>query len=134
MHRRASRNFTLWRGVILAMFIAAEPCAALAGTYQFLAPPETDLNRVYKINKYTGEVGACQFGIDEAAPKGETNYGVTLCYPQGQGAGPQTPSDYRLSASHDAADGSIFRVDLRSGGMSVCYVLKEKVVCTPIVK
>ncbi|MBV1708148.1 MAG: hypothetical protein KGQ37_13195 [Hyphomicrobiales bacterium] len=119
---------------MLALCFAAKPGLALAGSYQFLAPPETDLNRVYKINRHTGEVGACQFGIDETAPKGQANFGVTLCYPQGQGAGPQTPSDYRLAASHDAADGSIFRVNRRSGEMSVCYVLKEKVVCTAMVK
>ncbi len=134
MRCSACRKSTLWRGIVVALCIAAKPAMALAGTYQFLAPPETDLNRVYKVDTHTGEVGACQFGIDEAAPKGQSNYGVTLCYPQGQGAGPQTPSDYRLAASHDAADGSIFRVDLRSGAMSVCYVLKEKVVCTAMVK
>ena len=45
--------------------------------------PETDLNRVYRLDRVTGEMGACQYGLKE------NTIGVTLCYPPGEGAGPQ---------------------------------------------
>jgi hypothetical protein len=40
------------------------PCSrwrrgALAANYEFLAAPETDLNRVYRLDRATGEIGAC---------------------------------------------------------------------------
>ena len=60
--------------------------------------------------------------------------GVTLCYEPGEGAGPQPASDYSLVASNHEHEGGIFRVDLRNGNMSVCYLLKDKVVCTPPAK
>ena len=60
--------------------------------------------------------------------------GVTLCYEPGQGAGPQGPSDYALVASSHEREGGVFRVDLRTGQMSICYVLNDKVVCTPPTK
>jgi hypothetical protein len=31
----------------------------LAANYEFLAAPETDLNRVYRLDRATGEIGAC---------------------------------------------------------------------------
>ena len=111
----------------LAVFgplVAASP--APAADYEFLASPETDLNRVYRLDKATGEMGACQYGL-----VGAESLGTTLCYPPGDGAGPQGPSDYALIASHHAKEGGVFRVDVRAGTMSICYVLKDKVVCTP---
>ncbi len=102
---------------------------ARADNYQFLAAPAVDLNRVFRLDKASGEMGACQYGLtDEGA------IGVTLCYPAGQGAGPQAPSDYALVASRHEKEGGVFRVDLRTGAMSVCYVLKQAVVCTPPAK
>ncbi|MDE2364188.1 MAG: hypothetical protein KGM42_16040 [Hyphomicrobiales bacterium] len=99
--------------------------AALAGSYEFLAAPEIVLNRVYRLDKATGEVGACQYGLKEGT------IGVTLCYPPGEGATPQASSDYALVASRHEHEGGVFRVDLRSGAMSICYVLNDAVVCTP---
>jgi hypothetical protein len=107
--------------------IAAMP-ASLAANYEFLAAPETDLNRVYRLDRASGEVGACQYGLKEAS------IGVTLCYPPGEGAGPQATSDYSLIASRHEREGGIFRIDTRTGAMSVCYVLNEAVVCTPPAK
>jgi hypothetical protein len=107
--------------------IAAMP-AALAANYEFLAAPETDLNRVYRLDRASGEVGACQYGLKEAS------IGVTLCYPPGEGAGPQATSEYSLIASRHEREGGIFRIDVRTGAMSVCYVLNEAVVCTPPAK
>lgn len=102
--------------------------SAAAASYQFLAAPEIDLNRIYRIDRATGEVGACQYGLKEGT------IGVTLCYPPGQGAGPQGSSEYALVASNHQHEGGVFRVDLRTGMMSVCYVLNSAVVCTPPAK
>ena len=107
--------------------IAAMP-ASFAANYEFLAAPETDLNRVYRLDRTSGEVGACQYGLKEAS------IGVTLCYPPGEGAGPQATSEYSLIASRHEREGGIFRIDVRTGAMSVCYVLNEAVVCTPPAK
>ena len=116
------------RLVILAATAVAMSCPArAAGNFDFLSSPENDLNRIYRLDKSTGEVGACQYGIKEGA----STVGVTLCYQPGQGAGPQGASDYALVASHHQQESGVWRVDLRTGMMSICYVLSEAVVCTP---
>jgi hypothetical protein len=113
----------------LALLLTA-PAGAQAANYEFLAAPQTDLNRVFRLDKATGEVGACQYGLKEGA-----SIGVTLCYPAGEGAKPGTFSEYALVASHHSGEGGVFRVDLRSGMMSICFVLNEtSVVCTPPAK
>lgn len=112
----------------LAGLLIAAPVRA-AGNYDFLAAPEIDLNRIFRLDRATGEVGACQFGLKEGSP-----VGITLCYPPGQGAGPQGSSDYALVSSRHEQEGGVWRVDLRTGQMSICYVLNEVVVCTPLSK
>lgn len=112
--------------VRMGFFVA--PSAFAASSYEFLAAPQTDLNRVYRIDRATGEVGACQYGLRENA------VGVTLCYPSGEGAGPQAPSEYTLVSSRHEREAGVFRVDLRTGVMSICYVLNDAVVCTPPAK
>jgi hypothetical protein len=113
----------------MVLALLATTGAAQAGNYDFLAAPQIDLNRVYRIDKASGEVGACQYGLKDGSP-----VGVTLCYPAGEGAGPQTPSEYGLIASRHEKEGGVFRVDQRTGAMSICYVLNEAVVCTPAAK
>ena len=54
---------------------------ALAGQFDFVPAPQTDLNRFYRIDRVTGEIGACQYGQKEGT------FGVTLCFPAGEGAG-----------------------------------------------
>jgi hypothetical protein len=110
--------------VVLALL--ATDIAAQAANYDFLAAPQIDLNRVYRIDKATGEVGACQFGLKDGAP-----VGVTLCYSAGEGASPQPAGEYGLVATRHEREASVFRVNQRTGEMSVCYVLKGAVVCTP---
>ena len=105
--------------------LAASPALA-ASNFDFLAAPQTDLNRVYRVDRATGEMGACQYGLKDKT------VGVTLCYPAGDGAGPQPPSEYGLIASRHEREAGVFRLDLRSGAMSICYVLDESVVCTPM--
>jgi hypothetical protein len=96
-----------------------------AAPFEFVPAPQTDLNRIYRIDRVTGEVSACQYGLKEAT------VGVTFCYPAGEGAGKQTPGEYGLVASHHEREGGVFRVNYRTGEMSVCYVFNEQVVCTP---
>lgn len=98
---------------------------ALAGSYEFLAAPQTNLNRIYRLDKATGEVGACQYGLKEGT------IGVTICYAPGEGATGQAPGEYGLIASRHEQEAGVFRVDLRNGGVSICYVYNEAVVCTP---
>jgi hypothetical protein len=57
--------------------------------------------------------------------------GATLCFGGGEGAGPQPPGEYGLVASRHEREGGVFRVNYRTGEMSICYVFDEKVVCTP---
>lgn len=129
---RLSQFFIRWRGILLAApFLAASIAqASAAGNYEFLAAPQTDLNRVFRLDKASGEVGACQYGLKEG-----TQIGVTLCYPPGEGAKAGAFSEYALVASRHTGEGGVFRVDLRSGMMSICFVLNESsVVCTPPAK
>lgn len=113
---------------LMAMCLLASVCEVSAATYEFLAAPETDLNRVYRLDKATGEMGACQYGLSEGT------VGVTLCYRPGEGGGPQSQSEYALVASRHDREGGVFRVDVRTGTMSICYVLNDTVVCTPPTK
>jgi len=117
--------------VLAGLFLAGlGASAAAAGNYEFLAAPQTDLNRVFRLDRSNGEVGACQYGLKEGAA-----IGVTLCYPPGEGARAGAFSEYALVASRHTGEGGVFRVDLRSGMMSICFVLNEtSVVCTPPAK
>jgi len=127
----AARRLTprLPLGLPLGLALAGACVApALANNFDFLAAPEIELNRVYRLDKLTGEIGACQYGDKDGT------IGVTLCYPPGEGAKGQPPSVYGLVASRHEREGGVFRVDLRSGVMSICYVLKGEVVCTPPAK
>ena len=112
---------------LLASLPGLAPAGAVwAGTYEFLAAPQTDLNRVFRLDKTTGEVGACQYGLKEGSP-----IGVTLCYPPGEGAKAGPPGDFALVSSHHTQEGGVFRVDLKTGQMSICYVYNESsVACT----
>jgi len=101
---------------------------ALAAPFEFAPAPQNDLNRIYRVDRATGEVGACQFQLKDGG------VGITICFPAGEGAGPQAPSDYLLVPSRHEREGGIFRVNVRTGEMSICYVFDDKVVCTPQAK
>lgn len=107
-------------GAMLAL-----PSLAAAATYEFVPAPQTDLNRIYRVDKYSGEVSSCQYGLQEGS------VGATLCFGAGEGAGPQPPGEYGIVSSRHEREGGVFRVNYRTGEMSVCYVFDEKVVCTP---
>ena len=118
-------NRSIVRNIAALALVCAAGVASAASNYDFLAAPETDLNRVFRLDKATGEIGACQYGLKEGT------IGVTLCYPPGEGATAMQQSEYGLVASRHEREGGVFRVDLRSGAMSICYVLNDAVVCTP---
>ena len=98
---------------------------SLAAPYDFVPAPQNDLNRIYRVDRATGEVISCQYGLQEGT------VGATLCFAAGEGAGPQAPAEYGLVPSRHEREGGVFRVNYRTGGMSVCYVFDERVVCTP---
>jgi hypothetical protein len=108
-----------------ALVLAGLPGSALAASYDFVPAPQTDLNRIYRIDRVTGEVSSCQYGLQEGT------IGVTLCFSPGEGAGAQQPGEYGLVASRHEREGGVFRVNYRTGDMSICYVFDERVVCTP---
>src|SRR3954454_14873574 len=115
-------------GIRVAMGLAcvlAATAGVSAAPYDFVPAPQTDLNRIYRIDRITGEVSSCQYGLQEGT------VGVTLCYSAGEGAGAQAPGEYGLVASRHEREGGVFRVNYRTGQMSICYVFDEKVVCTP---
>lgn len=109
---------------LLAILLSGAGLQAARADFHFLAAPHNDLNRVYRVDTFTGEMGACQYAVQD------TNVGVTLCFPAGPGAGPGDAGDYDLVASNHVRESGIFRIERRSGKMSVCYVHDERVVCT----
>ncbi|MGL4494407.1 MAG: hypothetical protein ACRCYS_12885 [Beijerinckiaceae bacterium] len=115
------------RTAVVALAVIC-PLAASAAPFDFIAAPQTDLNRVYRVDRFNGEVSACQYGLREGT------IGVTLCYGPGEGASAQPPGEYALVASRHEREGGVFRVNARTGDMSVCYVFNEQVVCTPQAK
>lgn len=119
----------LSKAVMLITGSIAYADIAFAESYEFRASPHISLNRVYRVDKLTGEMGACQYGLVD------NSVGATLCYTAGEGAQAQTPGEYGLVSSSHQQESGIFRVNRKSGEMSVCYVLNdEKVVCTPQTK
>src|SRR4028118_2301162 len=111
--------------VLAALSLAGAPAPALAAPYDFVPAPQTDLNRIYRIDRVTGEVSSCQYGLQEGT------MGVPLCFSAGEGAGAQIRGEYGLVASRHEREGGVFRVNYRTGEMSICYVFDERVACTP---
>src|SRR5919107_1382197 len=120
--RRAVTASLLRTGIIAPLALAGSPLAA--APYDFAPAPQNDLTRIYRIDRATGEVISCQYGL-------EGTVGATLCFAAGEGAGPQAPAEYGLVPSRHEREGGVFRVNYRTGGMSVCYVFDDRVVCTP---
>jgi hypothetical protein len=114
--------------------------ATAAERYEFVPAPQINLSLLYRLDKLTGDVIACQFahnpGKTEVAPGA---FGVTSCYRSGEGATNQPPGDYALVASRNQQEGGVFRIDRSSGAISVCYLYFQRqgehetdkyVVCT----
>lgn len=124
---RNEAKIALRIAAFLGAILLAGPAAA--ASYEFVPAPQIDLNRVYRVDKVTGEVTSCQYGLREGAVG---SVGVTVCYGAGEGASAQPPSEYGLVASRHTREAGVFRVNYRTGEMSICYVQlqKEAVVCT----
>ena len=122
----------------LTALLAAQ--AQAGERYAFLPAPQINLSLLYRLDRVTGEVVACQFARTPGkADIGPGAYGVTACYRSGEGATAQPPGDYELISSRHEQEGGVFRVDNRSGAVSVCYlyfqrekesVTDQYVVCT----
>ena len=96
---------------------------AEAASYEFLAAPQINLSLVYRLDKLTGDVIACQFAHNPGrSDVGPGAFGVTNCYRGGDGATKQEPSDYGLYATRHEQEGGVFRVDYRTGALSICYL------------
>ena len=80
----------------IGMGLAATVPAA-AEIFQFLATPHVGLNRIYRVDSTTGEMGACQYGLKDGT------VGVTLCYPAGDGAGPRPRRPLRAAGGRRRA-------------------------------
>ena len=117
------------RAALAAGVLATLSGPALAASFEFVPAPQIDLNRVYRVDTVTGEVTSCQYGLREGAVG---SVGLTVCYGAGEGASAQAPSTYGLVASRHTREAGVFRVNYRTGEMSICYVQlqKEAVVCT----
>jgi hypothetical protein len=136
------------RFAVLIALPTLAACPASASSYEFLAAPQINLSLVYRLDKVTGDVIACQYGHNPGKTDIEPGaFGVTVCYRSGEGATKQDPGEYGLIATRHEQEGGVFRVDYRSGSLSICYLYfqKEKqgdheviadqyVVCTPPVK
>jgi hypothetical protein len=122
---RGQNGLTLKAASLAALMILGAASGGNAAPYDFVPAPQTDLNRIYRIDRVTGEVSSCQYGLQEGT------VGATLCFGAGEGAGAQIPGEYGLVASRHEREGGVFRVNYRTGAMSICYVFDEKVVCTP---
>jgi hypothetical protein len=80
---------------------------------------------MYRVNRSTGQVSACQYAQGPGV-------GVTRCFGSGEGAGPlPQQGDFSVIASNMQDEGGVFRVDWRTGLISVCYVRDDATVCTP---
>ena len=102
--RAAGSSAALW-SVGLAVGLALVPAGpAAAAPYDFVPAPQTDLNRIYRIDRVTA-ISSCQYGLQEGT------VGATLCFGAGEGAGAQTPGEYGLVSSRHEREGGFFRVN-----------------------
>ena len=90
------------------------------GRSQFSCGPRCEL-----ISPNAGQISSCQYVLLPVADV------VSPCFGPGEGGGAQVPGEYGLVGSRHEREGGVFRVNYRSGEMSICYVFEEKVVCTP---
>ncbi len=125
----------------LALAMAAISASAAAGErYDFLPAPQVNLSLLYRLDRLTGDVIACQFAHNPGKTDvGPGAYGVTACARGGEGATNQPPGDYALMASRNEQEGGVYRIDRRSGAISICYLYFQRqgdreidryVVCT----
>ena len=116
-----------WAHGFAAIAALALATGAEAGQYEFLAAPQINLSLVYRVDKVTGDVIACQFAHNSGRTDvGPGAFGVTNCYRGGDGAMKQEPGDYGLIATRHEQEGGVFRVDYRTGALSICYLYFQR--------
>src|SRR5918994_562045 len=91
--------------VFAALALGGLSGPALAASYDFVPAPQTDLNRIYRIDRITGEVSSCQYGLQEGT------VGVPLCYSAGEGGGAQPRGEFGLVPPRHEREGGVFRVN-----------------------
>lgn len=92
--------------------------------FDFLAPPSNETNRIYRVNIFTGEMGVCWYSR-------RGNVDLTECLSPGPGAGAQTPGLYTLVSTNMKTERGVFRLNLISGQVSMCWVKGDVLTCTP---
>lgn len=98
-----------------------------AENFMFAPAPHQELNRIFRVDRATGEMGACTYPI-----KVDHSVGLTLCHPAGEGAKAGEAGDCALVRSNHRAEAGIHRANRRTGDVSVCFVRgDQEVVCTP---
>ncbi len=112
---------------ILATLAMLSAGSAPAAQYEFLAAPQINLSLVYRLDKLTGDVIACQFAHNPGKTDVEPGaFGITSCYRGGDGATKQEPGEYGLVATRHEQEGGVFRVDYRTGALSICYLYFQR--------
>jgi hypothetical protein len=113
--------------IAVGALLAATAGGYSSERYDFLAAPQINLSLLYRLDKLTGDVIACQFAHNPGkADVGPGAYGVTACYRGGDGASGQPAGDYALLASRHEQEGGVFRVDYRTGAVSICYLYFQR--------
>jgi hypothetical protein len=125
---------------LLATIFAITTASGAEERFDFLTAPQVNLSLLYRLDRLTGDVIACQFAHNPGRTDvGPGAFGVTACYRGGEGATNQPPGDYGLIASRHEQEGGVFRVDRRTGAVSICYLYLQRareavtdqyVVCT----
>ncbi len=105
--------------MVVGLALGAGDAAAQEGAFEFLAPPATTSNRVYRVDVRTGAMAVCWF-----------NGTHTECLNGAGLAGPQTPGRYGLVASNKPDEKGIFRIDRVSGVVSNCWVHEGALTCS----
>lgn len=115
----------------LAMLAVVPPVSAQTIQYEFLTPADTEDDRLWRVDTLSGEVGMCTFEKkDRKHPRG-----FMACLKAGAGASIQDqPGPYGLVRSNREDATSVFRVNRRTGTMSLCYERDDRkghrIVCT----
>ena len=128
---RTPMNFTTFLALGAIGLMAASSVDAQTTTrrtpnrpvYDFLAPPSPETNRIYRVNIFNGEMGVCWY-----SRKGGVD--LTDCLPPGPGAGPQERGLYTLVATNMKTERGVFRLNLVTGQVSMCWVKGETLTCT----
>jgi hypothetical protein len=111
----------------LPFALAAATPGQAENRWEFLPAPQINLSLVYRLDKLTGDVIACQYAHTPGkADLGPGAFGVTACYRSADGATKQEPGDYGLIATRHEQEGGVFRVDYRSGAISICYLYFQR--------